>query len=122
MTLFLFQLSTILFKKKQGNDHLAKHHAPEYTLCLQEMQAFIFFNNERGESMGLDKIWFQMSGELTVVLKPKEPEKINKQLQQELYACQYLFDDNEVKKSRHRVFNFKLSKLRPNKINKSSPN
>ena len=72
--------------------------------------------------MGLDKSWFQMSGELTVVLKSKEPEKINKQLQQELSACRYLFDDNEVKKGKHRVFNFKLSKLRPSKINRSSPN
>ena len=81
------------------------------------MQVFKFFNNESEErAWGLDKSWFQMSGELTVVPQAQEPEKNNKQLQQEFNACQYFFDDNEVKKGRHHwVINFKLSNLSPNK-------
>ena len=45
-------------KKEDLNYHLAKHHAPKdvklsavCAVCLEGSQAFILFNNTRGESM-----------------------------------------------------------------------
>ena len=45
-----------------------------------------------------------------------EFDKSNEQLQQELSACQHFFDNTEMENGRHRVFNFKLLKLDPSKI------
>ena len=46
-----------------------------------------------------------------------ELDKNNEQLQQELSACQHFSDNTEMENGRHRVFNFKLSKLNPSEIN-----
>ena len=51
------------------------------------------------------------------VLELEEFDKNNEQLQQELSACQHFFDNTEMENGRHRVFNFKLSKLDPSEIN-----
>ena len=50
-------------------------------------------------------------------LESEELDKNNEQLQQKLSACQHSFDNTEMENGRHRVFNFKLSKLDPSENN-----
>ena len=63
------------------------------------------------------KVGTKSSEKLKEVSESEELDKNNKQLQQKLSACQLFFDDTEVQNGRHRVFNFKLSKLDPNEVN-----
>ena len=55
-----------------------------------------------------------------IITEPDLNRKLPVKQPEEPDACQYFFDDNEVRKGRHRVLNFKLSNLSPNKINKNS--
>ena len=63
------------------------------------------------------KVGTKSSEKLKEVSESEELDKNNKQLQQKLSACQLFFDDTEVQNGRHRVFNFKLSKLDHNEVN-----
>ena len=46
-----------------------------------------------------------------------ENEEDSDQLRDELNACQHLLTDTEMENGRHKVFNFRLSKLNPNQFN-----
>ena len=62
------------------------------------------------------KVGTKSSGSLKEVLESEELDRNNEQLQQELSACQHFFDNTELENGRHRVFNFKLSRVDPSKI------
>ena len=87
-------------------------------LCVwKSSQASIFFNITRGESMELLQKLGPNRVKSSNVLESVELDKNNEQLQQEPSACRHFFDNTEMENGRHRVFNFKLSKLDPNEVN-----
>ena len=51
------------------------------------------------------------------VLESEGLDKNNEPLQQELSASQHFFDNTQIDNGRHRVINFRLSKLDPSEIN-----
>ena len=109
-------------KKEDLNYHLAKHHAPKdvklSTVCLEEFPSFYSLQQHKRRKHGTStKVGTKSSEKLKEVLESEELDQNNEQLQQELSACQHFFDDTEMENGRHRVFNFKLSKLDPNEIN-----
>ena len=112
-------------KKEYLNDHLAKHHAPKdiklstvCTVCLEEFPSFYSLQQHKRRKNGTStKVGIKSSEKLKEVLESEELDQNNEQLQQELSACQHFFEDMEMENGRHRVFNFKLSKLDPNEIN-----
>ena len=63
------------------------------------------------------KFGAKSSESLKEVLESEEFDKNNEQLQQEIIACQHIFDNTEMEHGRQRAFNFKLSRLDPSKIN-----
>ena len=107
------------------NYHLAKHHAPKdvklstvCTVCLEEFPSFYSLQqHKRRKHKTSTKVGTKSSEKLKEVLESEELDQNNEQLQQELRACQHFFEDTEMENGRHRVFNFKLSKLDPNEIN-----
>ena len=115
------------YAKKKGdlNYHLAKHHALKdiklstvCTLCLEKFPSFYFLQQHKRRKHGTSsKVGTKSSEKLKEVLESEELDQNNEQLQQELSACQPFFYCTEMGNGRHRVFNFKLSKLDPNEIN-----
>ena len=80
--------------------------------------SFYFLQQHNRRKHGTStKVGTRSSESLKEVLESEELDKNKEQLQQELSACQHFFDNTEMENGRHRVFNFKLSKLDPNKIN-----
>ena len=115
-----------LFYKEEGRLELSpsKHHAPKdvklstvCTVCLEEFPSFYSLQHKRRKHGTSTKVGTKSSEKLKEVLESEELDQNNEQLQQELSACQHFFDDTEMENGRHRVFNFKLSKLDPNEIN-----
>ena len=112
-------------KKEDLNYHLAKHHATKdiklstmCTVCLEEFPSFYSLQQHKRRKHGTStKVGIKSSEKLKEVLESEELDQNNEQLQQELSVCQHFFDDTEMENGRHRVFNFKLSKLDPNEIN-----
>ena len=112
-------------KKEDLNYHLAKHHAPKdiklstvCTVCLEEFPSFCSLQQHKRRMHGTStKVGIKSSEKLKEVLESEELDQKNEQLRQELSACQHFFDNTEMENGRHRVFNFKLSKLNPNEIN-----
>ena len=89
------------------------------TICLEEFSSFYFFKHHKRWKHGPStKVETKSSENLKEVLESEELDKNNEQLQQELSACHYFFDNTEMENWRHRVFNFKLSKLDPSEMNK----
>ena len=72
---------------------------------------------QEDKSWNFDKSWTKSSEKFKEVLESEEQHQNNEQLQQELSACQHIFDYTEMENGRHRLFIFKLSKLDPNEIN-----
>ena len=112
-------------RKEDLNYHLAKHHAPQEkklstvcTICLEEFPSFYSLQQHKRRKHGkLTKVGTKSSENLKEVLESEELDRNNEQLQQELSACQHFFDNTEMENGRHRVFNFKLSRLDPSEIN-----
>ena len=112
-------------RKEDLNYHLAKHHAPQEkklstvcTMCLEEFPSFYSLQqHKRRKHKTSTKVGTKSSENLKEVLESEELDRNNEQLQQELSACQHFFDNTEMENGRHRVFNFKLSRLDPNEIN-----
>ena len=110
-------------KKEDLNYHLAKHHAPKdvklstvCTVCLEEFPSFYSLQQHKRRKHGTStKFGTKSSEKLKEVPESEEVDQNNEQLQQELSAFQHFYD--EMEHERHRVFNFKLSKLDPNEIN-----
>ena len=111
--------------KEDLNYHLAKHHAPQEkklstvcTICLEEFPSFYSLQQHKRRKHGTStKVGTKSSENLKEVLESEELDRNNEQLQQELSACQHFFDNTEMENGRHRVFNFKLSRLDPSEIN-----
>ena len=88
------------------------------TVCLEEFPSFYSLQQHKRRTHGTStKVGTKSSKKLKEVLESEELDQNNEQLQQELSACQHFFDNTEMENRRHRVFNFKLSKLDPNEIN-----
>ena len=112
-------------RKEDLNYHLAKHHAPQEkklstvcTICLEEFPSFYSLQQHKRRKHGTStKVGTKSSENLKEVLESEELDRNNEQLQQELSACQHFFDNTEMENGRHRVFNFKLSRLDPSEIN-----
>ena len=109
-------------KKEELNYHLAEHHVPKdiklSNVCLEEFPNFYSLQQHKRRKHGTStKVGIKSSEKLKEVLESEELDQNNEQLQQELSACQHFFGDTEMENGRHRVFNFKLSKLDPNEIN-----
>ena len=80
---------------------------------------FYSFQQHKTQKHGfLTKVGTKSIQRLKEVLKSEVLDKNNEQLQQELSACQHFFDDTEMEKERHRLFNCMLSKLDPKEINR----
>ena len=125
-TLSCPKCSNFFTKKKEDlNYHLAKHHAPKdvklstvCTVCLEKFPSFYSLQQHKRRKHGTStKVGTKSSEKLKEVIESEELDQNSEQLQQELSACQHFFDDTEMENGRHRVFNFKLSKLDPNEIN-----
>ena len=107
------------------NYHLAKHHAPQdkrlstvCTICLEAFSSFYSLQQHKRRKHGTStKVGTKSSDSLNEVLESEELDKNNEQLQQEPSACQHYFDNTEMENRRHRVLNFKSSKLDLSKIN-----
>ena len=107
------------------NYHLAKHHAPQdktlnkvCIICLEEFPCFSSVQQHKRRKYGTStKVGTKSNESLKEVLESEELDKSNEQLQQELSACQHFFGNTEMENGRHRLFNFKLSKLDPSEIN-----
>ena len=69
------------------------------------------------ETRNINQNWNPIQRKLERGTRIGRMDKNNKQLQQELCACQHFFDNTEMENGRHRVFNFKLSKLDHSEIN-----
>ena len=114
-------------RREDLNNHLAKHHAPQEkklstvcTICLEEFPKFYTLQQHKKRKHGTStKVGTNSSESLKEVLKSEDLDKNNEQLQQELSACQHFFDNTEMENGRHRVFNFKLSKLDSAKLMKN---
>ena len=112
-------------RKEDLNYHLAKHHAPQdkkpntvCTICLEEFPSFYFLRqHKRRKHRTSTKVGTKSSKSLKKIVESEELDKNNELLQQELNACQHFFDNTEMKNRRHRVLNFKMSKLDPSEIN-----
>ena len=112
-------------RKEDLNYHLAKHHAPQEkklstvcTICLEQFPSFYSLQQHKRRKHGTSTKGGNKSSEsLKEILESEELDKNNEQLQQELSACQHFFDNTEMVNGRHRVFNFKLSKLDPSETN-----
>ena len=115
-------------RKEDLNYHLAKHHAPPdkklstvCTICLEELPSFYSLQQHKRRKHGKSiKVGTKFINTLKKVLESEESDRNNEQLQQELTACQHFFDHTEMENARHRVFNYKLSKLDPSEINENS--
>ena len=68
------------------------------------------------ETRNIDQNWNPIQRKLESGTRIGRMDKNNKQLQQELSACQHFFDNTEMENGRHRVFNLKLSKLDPSEF------
>ena len=114
-------------RKEALNYHLAKHHTPQdkklntvFTICLEEFPSFYSLQQQKRRKHGTStKVGTKSSEILKEVLESEELDKNNEQLQQELSACQHLFGNTEMENGKHRVINFKLSKLGPSEINEN---
>ena len=78
-------------------------------------QAIIHFNNIAKKDHGLKaKKTSESFADLNKIL---ENEEYTDQRRDELNACQHLLTHTEMEIGRHKVFNFRLSKLDPNLFN-----
>ena len=112
-------------RKEDLNYHIAKHHAPQEkkirtvcTICLEDFPSFYSLQQHKRRKQGTStKVGTKSIKCLKEVLESEALNKKNEQLQQELTACQDVFDNTEMEKGRHRVFNFNFSKFDPSEIN-----
>ena len=85
---------------------------------MEEFPSFYSLQQHKRRKHGTStKVGTKSSENLKEVLESEELDRNNEQLQQELSACQHFFDNTEMENGRHRVFNFKLSRLDPSEIN-----
>ena len=85
---------------------------------MEEFPSFYSLQQHKRRKHGTStKVGTKSSESLKEVLESEELDRNNEQLQQELSACQHFFDNTEMENGRHRVFNFKLSRLDPSEIN-----
>ena len=114
------------YKKEDLNYHIAKHHALKdtklrtmLTVCLEGFPSFYSLQQFKRRRHGIPTIIGTKSNEKFIEIpESEELEKDNEQLQQDFCACQHFFDNAEMENGKHQVFNFKLFKLYPRKINK----
>ena len=114
-------------RKVDLNYHIVKHHAPQdkklstaCTICLEEFPSLYSLQQHKRRKHGPSpNVGTNSSESLKEVLELEELDQNNEQLQQELSACRNFFDNAEMEKGRHRVFNFKLSKLDPSENNEN---
>ena len=85
---------------------------------MEEFPSFYSLQQHKRRKHGTStKVGTKSSESLKEVLESEELDKNNEQLQQELSACKHFFDNTEMENGRHRVINFKLSKLDLREIN-----
>ena len=85
---------------------------------MEEFPSFYSLQQHKRQKHGTSiKVGTKSSESLKEVLESEELDRNNEQLQQELSACQHFFDNTEMENGRHRVLNFKLSRLDPSEIN-----
>ena len=111
-TLSCLKCPSFFTKKKED---LKSKDVKLSTVCLEEFPSFYSLQQHKRRKHGTStKVGTKSSEKLKEVLESEELDQNNEQLQQELSACQHFFDNTEMENGRHRVFNFKLSKLYPN--------
>ena len=104
------------------NFHTSKKHVkstPMSTKCVsceKEFPSYYSLQQHRKEDHGLKAR--KTSDSVADLNKILENEDNSDQLRDKLNACQQFLTDTEMENERHKVFNFHLSKLDPNLVNK----